>query len=43
MDLSERVVVVRSTLTPEEEEYPSYRADDISPLFGDIATPTGLY
>ena len=42
MDLSERVVVVRSTLTPEEEEYPSYRADDISPLFGDIATPTGF-
>ena len=42
MDLSDRVVVVRSTLTPEEEEYPSYRADDISLLFGDIATPTGF-
>ena len=42
MDLSETVVVVRSTLTPEEEEYPSYRADDISLLFGDIATPTGF-
>ena len=42
MDLSDRVVVVRRTLTPEEEEYPSYRADDISLLFGDIATPTGF-
>ena len=40
MDLSNRVVVVRSTLTPEEEEYPSLSADDISILFGDIATPT---
>ena len=42
MDLSDRVVVVRSTLTPEGEEYPSYRADDISLLFGNIATPTGI-
>ena len=42
MDLSNRVVVVRSTLTPEEEEYPSFSADDISLLFGDIATPTGF-
>ena len=42
MDLSERVAVVRSTLTPEKEEYPSYRADDISLLFGNIATPTGF-
>ena len=42
MDLSDRIVVVRSTLAPEEEEYPSYRADDISLLFGDIATPTGF-
>ena len=40
--MSDRAVVVRSTLTPEEEEYPSYRADDISLLFGDIATPTGF-
>ena len=39
MDLSNRVVVVRSTLTSEEEEYPSFSADDISLLFGDIATP----
>ena len=42
MDLSNRVVVVRSTLTPEEEEYPSFIVDDISILFGDIATPTGF-
>ena len=41
MDLRNRVVVVRSTLTPEEEEYPSFSSDDISILFGDIATPTG--
>ena len=42
MDLSNRVVVVRSTLTPEEEEYPSFSSDDNSILFGDIATPTGF-
>ena len=42
MDLSNRVVVVRSTLTPEEEEYPSFSSDDISILFGDIASPTGF-
>ena len=42
MDLSNRVVVVRSTLTPEEEEYPSFSADGISILFGDNATPTGF-
>ena len=42
MDLSNRVVVVRSTLTPEEEEYPSFSTDDISILFGDIAAPTGF-
>ena len=35
-------MVVRSTLTPEEEEYPSFSADDISLLFWDIATPTGF-
>ena len=39
-DLSNRVIVVKSTITPEEEEYPSYNADDICILFGDIATPT---
>ena len=42
MDLSNRVVVVRITLTAEEEEYPSFSTDDISVLFGDIATPTGF-
>ena len=42
MDLSNRVVLVRSTLTPDEEEYPSFSSDDISLLFGDIATPTGF-
>ena len=40
--LSNRVIVVKSTITPEEEEYPSYNADDICILFGDIATPTGF-
>ena len=33
MDLSNRVVVVRGTLTPEEEEYPLFSADDFSILF----------
>ena len=45
MDLSNlntRVIVVKSTITPEEEEYPPYNADDICILFGDIATPTGF-
>ena len=42
MDRTNRVVVVRSTLTPEEEEYPSFSSDDISILFGDIASPTGF-
>ena len=42
MDLSNRVVAVRSTLTPEEEEYPSFSSGDISILFGDIATLTGF-
>ena len=42
MDLSNRVVVVRNTFTPEDEEYPSFSADDISLLFGDITTPTGF-
>ena len=39
-NLNNRVIVVKSTITPEEEEYPSYNADDICILFGDIATPT---
>ena len=41
-NLSNRVVVVKITITPEEEEYPSCNADDICILFGDIATPTGF-
>ena len=42
MDLSKRVVLVKSTLKPDEEEYPSFTSDDISLLFGDIASPTGF-
>ena len=41
-NLSNRVIVVKSTITPEEGEYPSYNADDICILFGDIATPKGF-
>ena len=40
-NLSNRVVVVQSTIPCEDEEYPSYNADDICLLFGDIATPKG--
>ena len=40
-NLSNRVVVVQSTIPSEDEEYPSYNADDICLLFGDIATPIG--
>ena len=42
MELSNRVVQVRSTLKPEVKEYPSFSPDDIGLLFGDIATPEGL-
>ena len=42
MDLSHRVVLVKSTLKPDEEEYPSFSSDDISLLFGDITSPTGF-
>ena len=42
MELSNRVVQVRSTLKPEVKEYPSFHPDDIGLLFGDIATPVGL-
>ena len=42
MDLSNRVVLVKSTLKPDEEEYPSFTSDDISLLFGDIASHTGF-
>ena len=41
MELSTRVVQVRSTLKPEEE-FPSFHPDDIIPLFGDIAKPMGV-
>ena len=40
--LSNRFIAVQSTGTPEGEEYPSYNADDICLLFGDIATPIGF-
>ena len=39
MELSNRVVQVRSTLKPEVKEYPSFSPEDIGLLFGDIATP----
>ena len=42
MDLNNRVVLVKSTLKPDEEEYPSFISDDISLLFEDIASPTGF-
>ena len=40
-NLSNRVIVVQSTIPSEDEDYPSYNADDICLLFGDIATPIG--
>ena len=42
MDLSNRVVQIRSTLKPDVKEYPPFTPDDIGLLFGDIASPTGL-
>ena len=42
MDLSNRVVQVRSTLKPDVKEYPTFTPDDIGLLFDDIASPTGL-
>ena len=41
-NLSNRVIVVQSTIPSEDEEYPSYHSDDICLLFGDIATPIGF-
>ena len=41
MELSTKVVQVRSTLKPEEE-FPSFSPDDIILLFGDIAKPVGV-
>ena len=42
MELSNRVVQVRTTLNPDVKEYTSFSPDDIGLLFGDIAIPTGL-
>ena len=42
MDLSTRIVHVRSTLKPDVKEYPAFIPDDTGLLFGDIASPTGL-
>ena len=42
MDLDNGVVQVRSILTPDLKEYPTFTPDDIGLLFGDIASPTGL-
>ena len=42
MDLSNRIVQVKSTLEPDVEEYPTFTPDNIDLLFGDIASPTGL-
>ena len=42
MDLSNRIVQVRSPLKPDVKEYPTFTPDDIGLLFGDIASPTGL-
>ena len=41
-NLSDRAIVVQSTIPSEDEEYPSYNADDICLLFGDTATPIGF-
>ena len=40
-NLSNRVIVVQSTIPSEDEEYPSYNAGDICLLFGDIAILIG--
>ena len=42
MELSNRVVQVRSTLKPEEEEFPSFSPDDVILLFGNITKPVGF-
>ena len=42
MELSNRVVQVRSTMKPNVEEYPSFSPDDVILLFGDVAKPVGL-
>ena len=40
MELSHRVVQIRSTLKPEE--FPSFSPDDIILLFGDISKAVGV-
>ena len=43
MELNGRIVQVRSTLKPEEEEFPSFSPEDIILLFGFfLAKPVGL-
>ena len=42
MDLSNRIVQVKSTLKPDVEEYPTFTPDDTGLIFGGIASPTGL-
>ena len=42
IELSNRVLQVRSTLKPDVEEYPSFSADGVILLFGDVARPVGL-
>ena len=41
-NLSNRVIVVQSIVPSEDKEYPSFTADDLCLLFGDIATPIGF-
>ena len=42
MELSNRVVQVRSTLKPDVEEYPSFSPDDVILMFGNVAKTVGL-
>ena len=42
MELSNRIVQVKHTPKPDVEKYPTFTADDMGVLFGDIASPTGL-
>ena len=42
MDLSNRVIQVKSTLKSDVKEYPTFTPDDIGLLFSDITSPIGL-
>ena len=42
MELSSRVVQVRSTLKPEEEKLPSFSQNDVILLFCNVSKPVGL-